>query len=291
MVSGTLFATRVRVPRRAAARGRAGESLAAMSRAACRPEATIVVGQRKLLQRLGPGLVHAFIFWGFLVLGPTIVIAMIGVVDKHSTFPWLGHQGWYALLVDVFAVLVLAGVLAALWIRKVQRPRRFEGSHLGEADLILALIATIATTLLLWHATRIALGLNEWPRSRLRCRMLLSHLFARDGLTRVLERVFVWAHVLTILVVPRISAALQAPPHRDGGGQRLVRAHRPGRAARAAPLRRRGRRRGGHPLRRRHGRRPDLEAGARHVLVHRVRALPGRLSGLCDRQGAVAEAR
>ncbi len=194
-------------------------------------EATIVLGQRKLLQRFGPGLIHAFIFWGFLVLGPTIVIAMIGVVDKHATFPWLGHQGWYAFLVDVFAVLVLVGVVSALWIRKVQRPRRFEGSHLGEADLILALIATIAATLLLWHATRIALGLNEWPASSAPVSNLLSKLFADDGLTRVLERVFVWAHVITILAflayLPRskhlhiASAAFNVWYGRTGPGGRL----------------------------------------------------------------------
>jgi Fe-S oxidoreductase len=162
-------------------------------------EATIVLGQRKLLQRPGPGLIHAFIFWGFIVLAPTIVIAMIGLVDKHATFPWIGHQGWYAFLVDVFAVLVLVGVVSALWIRKVQRPARFKGSHLGEADLILAMIATIALTLLLWHATRIALGLNEWPASDAPVSNALSHLFADNGTTRVLERVFVWLHVLTIL--------------------------------------------------------------------------------------------
>jgi Fe-S oxidoreductase len=164
-----------------------------------RNEVTIVFGQRKLLYRLGPGLMHGFIFWGFMVLLPTILIAMIGVVDKHSTLPWLGHQGWFAFLVDVFATLVLIGVLGALWIRKVQSPRRFEGSHLGEADLILAMIGTIATTLLLWHATRIALGLNEWPASDAPVSNLLSHLFADDQATRVLERVFVWIHVLTIL--------------------------------------------------------------------------------------------
>jgi Fe-S oxidoreductase len=196
-----------------------------------RNEGTIVLGQRKLLQRIGPGLIHAFIFWGFLVLGPTIVTAMIGVVDKHDTFPWLGHQGWYAFLVDVFAVLVLVGVLSALWIRKVQRPRRFAGSHLREADLILALIATIAVTLLLWHATRIALGLNEWPASSAPVSDLLSHLFARDSLTRVLERVFVWAHVTTILVflayLPRskhlhiASAAFNVWYGRTGPGGRL----------------------------------------------------------------------
>ena len=87
-----------------------------------RNEAVIVLGQRKLLQRLVPGLMHAFIFWGFLVLFPTIVIAMIGAVDRHATLPWLGRQGWFALLVDLFALLVLAGVVAAFAIRKVQRP-------------------------------------------------------------------------------------------------------------------------------------------------------------------------
>ena len=54
-------------------------------------------------------------------------------------------------------------------------------------------------TLLLWHATRIALGLNEWPASWSPVSKALSHLFADDQATRVLERVFVWAHVLTIL--------------------------------------------------------------------------------------------
>jgi Fe-S oxidoreductase len=196
--SATLFAVRVRfllaLLRSAVPVRRAGDT----ARRA-RNEATIVLGQRKLLQRIGPGLIHGFIFWGFLVLTPTIVIAMIGAVDKHATFPWLGEQSWFAFLVDVFAVLVLVGVLCALWIRKVQRPQRFDGSHLGEADLILALIATIATTLLLWHATRITLGLNEWSAASAPVSDLVSHLFARDGLTRVLERAFVWAHIVTIL--------------------------------------------------------------------------------------------
>ncbi len=164
-----------------------------------RNEATIVLGQRKLLQRLGPGLMHAFIFWGFLVLAPTILIALIGVVDKDATLPWLGHQGWYAAMVDLFCLLVLIGVAAGVYIRKIQRPGRFEGSHLGEADVILALIATIVITLLLWHATRIALGLNEWPASWSPVSKALSHLFGDNEATRVLERVFVWAHVLTIL--------------------------------------------------------------------------------------------
>ncbi len=230
VVSATLFAIRVGfllgLVRAAAPVNRSGDLERRVSH-----EATIVLGQRKLLQRLGPGLIHAFIFWGFLVLVPTILIALIGVVDKHSTLPWLGHQGWFALLADVFATLVLVGCAGAVWIRKVQRPGRFEGSHLGEADLILALIATIATTLLLWQACRIALGLNEWPAGWAPVSDLLSKLFADNGLTRVLERVFVWLHVCTILFflayLPRskhlhiFSAAFNVWFGRTGPGGRL----------------------------------------------------------------------
>jgi len=133
------------------------------------------------------------------VLFPTIVMAMIGAVDREATLPWLGHQGWFAFMVDLFAVLVLAGVIGAAVIRKVQRPARFEGSHLGEADLILALIGGIVTTLLLWHASRIALGLNEWPAGDSPISDALSGLFGDNSVTEVLERVFVWAHILIIL--------------------------------------------------------------------------------------------
>jgi Fe-S oxidoreductase len=173
--------------------------------ARARNEATIVLGQRKLLLRLGPGLVHAFIFWGFVVLFPTIFVAIVAIVDREPSLPdasplgWLESEGWYAFLVDLFAALVLVGVAAAFWIRKVQRPQRFEGSHLGEADLILALIAGIVTTLLLWHAAQIALGLNPWPASWSPVSDALSGLFGDGSATEALERVFVWAHVVLIL--------------------------------------------------------------------------------------------
>jgi len=148
---------------------------------------------------------HAFIFWGFLVLFPTIFMAVAAIVrgedalPSGSLFGWLASQGWYAFLVDLFCVLVLARVATAFWIRKVQRPRRFEGSHLGEADLILVLIAGIVASLLLWHATLIALGQSPWPAAASPVSDALSSLFSDDTTTEVFERVFVWTHVLLIL--------------------------------------------------------------------------------------------
>src|SRR5438552_5330161 len=87
--------------------------------ARARAEATVVIGQSKLLQRLLPGLMHAAIFWGFLVLLPTIAIAMTSASDANSTLPSLGTRSWYALVADVLAVLVLMRVITAFVIPKI----------------------------------------------------------------------------------------------------------------------------------------------------------------------------
>jgi Fe-S oxidoreductase len=199
-VAGALFTRRARLLVRLLRMGKPpGIARADAVGDRVRQEAVVVLGQRKLLQRALPGVMHALIFWGFIVLFPTIVMAMIAIVDRDATLPWLGGQEWFALLADVFAVLVLVGVGTALWIRKIVRPARFEGSHLGEADLILALISGIVITLLLWHAARIALGLNEYDAGAAPVANLLSGLFGDGTVTEVLERVLVWAHVLIIL--------------------------------------------------------------------------------------------
>src|SRR4030081_3879489 len=164
VIAGTLFGRRALLLYRLIRSGKPAPRFNEVPRRA-KQEAVVVVGQSKLLYRLVPGLVHAAIFWGFLVLFPTIVIAMIGAVDPRATLPWLGSRGWYALTVDMFALLVLGGVVSAFLIRKVQQPPRFKGSHLGEADLILVMIAGIVCTLLLWHASQIALGFNDYPAS------------------------------------------------------------------------------------------------------------------------------
>jgi Fe-S oxidoreductase len=160
-------------------------------------ELSHVLGQRKLLQKLGPGLMHAFIFWGFIVLLPTIAEAAIAIVDRGSTLPLLGDATWFSFLSDVFATLVAVGVGMAFFIRKVLKPDRFRGSHMGEADRILLAILAIVVTLLLWNAARISLGLAD-PDGR-PVANLLSGLFGAGTPTEVAERTLVWAHLLVIL--------------------------------------------------------------------------------------------
>ena len=52
-----------------------------------------MLGQKKLFQRLVPGVMHALIFWGFLVLFPTIVMAMVGAVNRDWSIPVARRAG------------------------------------------------------------------------------------------------------------------------------------------------------------------------------------------------------
>src|SRR5256886_11521043 len=144
---------------------------------------------------------HAFIFWGFLVLLTTIVEAVGEVFTKSFAIPLIGHSGWLGLIQDVFTVLVLLGIAMAVYIRKVQRPERFKGSHLEEADFILLMIMGIVLTLLGLNAARIALGVNESPAAWTPISNLVAIPFkhmslgAREGF----ENLFLWSHILLIL--------------------------------------------------------------------------------------------
>ncbi|GIU98237.1 MAG: (Fe-S)-binding protein [Actinomycetota bacterium] len=163
-----------------------------------RRELVQVLGQRKLFQKPIPGLMHALIFWGFVVLLPTIAEAAVAIVDPRARLPLLGDAPWFALAVDLFATGVVVGVAIALWIRKVQRPDRFRGSHLREADLILAWILGIVGTLLAWNATRIALGLAP-HESSMPVSGALARLAGSAAEVPAAERALVWSHLLLVL--------------------------------------------------------------------------------------------
>jgi Fe-S oxidoreductase len=102
----------------------------------------------------------------------------------------------------VSAALVLVGVATAFWIRKVQRPDRFKGSHLREADYILLWIAAIIVTLYLIKATSIAAtGAGPQPAAWMPIANGISKLF--DGMSPsaldAVHEAALWAHIVLIL--------------------------------------------------------------------------------------------
>ncbi|MDQ3877741.1 MAG: heterodisulfide reductase-related iron-sulfur binding cluster [Actinomycetota bacterium] len=161
----------------------------------------VVLGQRKLLQWSVPGLMHFVIFWGFLILFTTIVEAFGAVFTTGFHIPLIGRWGPLGALQDLFVALVLVGIVIAFGIRKIQRPGRFRGSHLKEADYILIAIGSIMVTILLARAAEIALGHFPYDTSWTPFSNWVAGAMKGASLNtrKALDTIFLWWHSLIIL--------------------------------------------------------------------------------------------
>ena len=123
-----------------------------------------VFGQRKLLQRSVPGIAHFLTFWGFLILGLTIIEAWGALFDPDFHIPLIGRWAVIGFLEDFFAVAVLVGLAAFAVMRvrqapsRLERKSRFYGSHTGPAWVILGMITAVVVTLLVYRAAQINTG-------------------------------------------------------------------------------------------------------------------------------------
>ena len=115
---------------------------------------SIGLAQTKILRDPGAGILHALVFWGFLVLGAgTVELLARGVVPGFDFGDFLPRPLYQLFLLsqELFALLVLAAVGLLLYRRLVVKPRRLQGDriHSGDAIFVLAMIAGLMVTLFL----------------------------------------------------------------------------------------------------------------------------------------------
>ncbi len=161
----------------------------------------IAIGQSKLMRDPIAGVVHAMIFWGFLVLLAAVVESVIEGLIPGGNIAWLGPI--YTVITisqDLFCMLILIGVLWAFWRRYVSKVKRLQGdaAERRDASLILVLIGVIVTSLFLMNAARAGAGMEfEWAVRPIG--MLFHSLFTdRESAYIVFESMW-WLHIVTIL--------------------------------------------------------------------------------------------
>ncbi len=199
VVSGVLATRRARLLTRLVRMGRPSDRSGDLSTRVAR-EGARVLGQRKLFQRFVPGLMHALIFWGFLVLLTTIIEVGGQAIDPDFRLPWIGGTAWLGLGQDVFAAGVLVGLAMAVAIRLGRRPERFVGSHGLDAYRILGLILWIIVTLFLARGSRIALALDPdrwWTPVSTASSKLFGWM--SPGWLRLSMWTLIWVHIALIL--------------------------------------------------------------------------------------------
>ena len=175
-------------------------------------EATEVLGQKKLLAWTIPGLAHFLAFWGFVILGITVVEAFGELVIEYFAFPVIGNWAAIRFMEDLFAVLVFIGIVMFAVIRLANNPAkqgrasRFFGSHTTGAWLVLLMIFLVVFTLLTYRGAKVntiaGLPEHEWKMDGAFASQWFGVILEPLGKDANLwiETIFVWAHVTVILV-------------------------------------------------------------------------------------------
>ncbi len=157
------------------------------------------LGQKRMFLEPLPGIMHALIFWGFLVY----TVRSASMVLEGLLLGWqfsflyttLGHA--YLLTKDIFTVLVLVGVAIAAWRRLVTRPARLEYS--ADAWVILGLVAALMVTDALLDGARIAGG-SPGPWAWMPASTLVGSLLngANEVALRATYATAWWAHIFAL---------------------------------------------------------------------------------------------
>ena len=162
----------------------------------------VAFGQSKLLREPLPGLIHFFIFWGFIILLTAILESIgEGFYDGFS-FQFLGDA--YALLAfaqELLGAFVIIAVFTSIFWRLIGRPKRLEGYSTFDAYFILTLIFIIMVSMFGQSAAKMIL--KENPETSFRfISSLITPILA--GMTistvKVWYSICWWIHIGCVLV-------------------------------------------------------------------------------------------
>ena len=231
-----------------------------------------------------PGLAHFFTMWGFTILLLTIIEAYGALFSRSFHIWFIGTDAWVGFLEDFFTVAVLVSLSVFAVIRLVNSPARKAAlepllrlAH-GAAWLVLAYIAAVMVTLLMYRAAQVNTGYFPYGDSRW---AFASHTVASwlaplgTTANSAIETTFLILNIAVIASFLVFVVVLEAPAHLPRAGQRGVLAPTArARRARQDARHGHGERDRGHRLRRRARRRVHLEADARLRDLHGVRAVP-----------------
>jgi Fe-S oxidoreductase len=173
---------------------------------------TIAFGQTKLLREPLAGMMHFFIFWGFVILLLAIVEAIGEGLSHGFSLAFLGPlYGPLQFLQDLLGLLVIGSVLLALFRRYVTKPPRLDvsGHAQRDATIILGLILLIMLSMFGQNAAAIAGGMASGDGARFASGFLAGALFAGTSAGTI----EVWFYLLWLIHVGLVLGFLNYLPY------------------------------------------------------------------------------
>ena len=163
----------------------------------------IAIAQTKLFREPVAGIVHALIFWGFVLFITAVLESFIQGFAHEFTFAFLGPLfSMMTITQDVLGVLVVLSVLISLYRRFVLRVKRLEVDKEGKMDaaVILVLIMLVVLSMIGQNSAHVAkqnFVLSDWeirPVTK-----YLATFFANPEVATNAFEVFWWMHVILVL--------------------------------------------------------------------------------------------
>jgi Fe-S oxidoreductase/nitrate reductase gamma subunit len=159
-----------------------------------------VFGQRRLLDEPLVGVPHVLIFYGFVVFLMATTGMLLQGLFPNLNIPTAERNPILAPVVDIFAVLVLAGLVVSTFRRYVLRPAGLQLTF--DAALVNALIAALMVTYLLAEGFRLVVKPAEKGVWAPVGKWLAGYLGTPAGLhvhALMFYHLFWWMHVGIIL--------------------------------------------------------------------------------------------
>ena len=155
---------------------------------------------------VGAGIAHFPGLWGFAILFLTLIEAYGALFSRTFAIPVIGHWAFVGFLEDLVAVGVRIGLVTFAVIRLRHQPRRegrksrFDGSHLGAAWLVLAMIFLVIATLLIYRGAQINTGVFPYSHGAFASQIVGHWLHPLGtGVNDVIETVFILAQLSVVL--------------------------------------------------------------------------------------------
>ncbi|NUN10221.1 MAG: 4Fe-4S dicluster domain-containing protein [Ignavibacteriaceae bacterium] len=171
---------------------------------------TVAFGQSKLLREPLAGLLHFFIFWGFMLFGVAVVEGFIQGFYSPFNLEFLGP--FYSLVTftqDFLGLLVILAIIISLYRRFVAKVKRLDVDKEGKLDaaFILSLILLVVVSMFGQNISHIAKNGFIFADFEIRpiSGALASLFYSVDPVTGeagsapVLYEIFWWMHIVLIL--------------------------------------------------------------------------------------------
>ena len=144
-----------------------------------------VLGQRKLFKDFWPGLQHAVIFWGFIIITIGTVEHLIEGVFHGFSFSFLGPvYDVLVLLQEISHPLILLAVVYGITRRLVIKPKRLDSgwSHQKDALIILTLTGLLMVANIVTFASYVAGGIDHAARWARPVSILVARFMVGQGI-------------------------------------------------------------------------------------------------------------